>query len=858
MSELELNTIKYHCCDENRRSLVAGHTSLNGIDFVEISEDQKILFLHFLKSVSTTAFVSINFIINGGERVESVNVVNITKGPDYASPLDDNVIVLYLNTIGDYSTYTLQLVENKNEIPLKGIAGFDHFLSKIDFSFKVLCPDNFDCKEDIECIVQESKSPAFINYLAKDYSSFKQVIHDRLSQLIPDWQGGHAPDLENTLIELLAYTADYLSYRQDAITSEAYLGTSRKRVSATRHARLADYKVSNGCNARTWIHLRLENTNQNVLLKKEDDIKFLTQVDINEKIIWADSVKYNQALISKPTVFELMHDIELNHDHNEMHFYTFGDAHCCLHKGATSAVLFGDKTSLKANDFVMLVENRGADSGLKSDADLSKRHVVRIQAVEKIMDYDFNINDADPTIELTKITWDLEDALPFSLCISSVSDQKKVIEDVSVVLGNIALCDHGLTREDDSVENSSVHPSEVPKSIGHFADTNKASFCEENDPKPIPVRYRPSLKHKLITFSENLPFIGKEIDNTYSATGCIEQDVHKTLPVVRLYHVSDSAEWTARPDLLTDSGSEDKHFVGELETDGILHIRFGDDIKGKRPNAGKQFKAHYRLGNGPAGNIGYNTLCHIVLPASLTSTMMDKIIKITNPLPASGGTRPESLEEIKQYAPVAFRSRQERAVTSDDYAFLAQREDRQVQKAAAHFRWTGSWNTAFVELDFKDDTVEKQKHKKHLANALDKYRLAGMDVVMDDPLYVSMKMVMTVCISPYAYRSEVMTMLKRRFSTAKQADGSPGFFNADNFSFGDTLYLSNIYKVAQGVPGVLSVDISIFHKLKDESNNAINIDSGKIEFGKREIPRLDNNPNFRERGFIEFIIQGGK
>ena len=52
-----------------------------------------------------------------------------------------------------------------------------------------------------------------------------------------------------TLVELLAYVADELSYRQDAVATEAYLDTARSRVSLRRHARLVDYRMHDGCNA---------------------------------------------------------------------------------------------------------------------------------------------------------------------------------------------------------------------------------------------------------------------------------------------------------------------------------------------------------------------------------------------------------------------------------------------------------------------------------------------------------------------------------------------------------------------------------------------------------------------------------
>src|SRR3989442_627943 len=93
-----------------------------------------------------------------------------------------------------------------------------------------------------------------IDYMAKDYQSFRQLMLDRLSATLPGWQERHAPDLGIALVEALAYVADYLSYYQDAVATEAYLGTARQRISVRRHARLLDYVLHEGCNARAWVH----------------------------------------------------------------------------------------------------------------------------------------------------------------------------------------------------------------------------------------------------------------------------------------------------------------------------------------------------------------------------------------------------------------------------------------------------------------------------------------------------------------------------------------------------------------------------------------------------------------------------
>ena len=79
-----------------------------------------------------------------------------------------------------------------------------------------------------------------IDYLAKDFWSFRQLILDRIALLSPGWVERNTADFGMVMVELLAYLGDYLSYYQDAIANEAYLGTARQRVSVRRHARLLD------------------------------------------------------------------------------------------------------------------------------------------------------------------------------------------------------------------------------------------------------------------------------------------------------------------------------------------------------------------------------------------------------------------------------------------------------------------------------------------------------------------------------------------------------------------------------------------------------------------------------------------
>ena len=185
------------------------------------------------------------------------------------------------------------------------------------------------------CAPESQVQPA-INYLAKDYGSFRAVMLDRLSLLAPEWKERNPADLGIALVELLAYVADYLSYQQDAIATEAYFGTARRRISVRRHARLVDYSLFEGCNARVWAQIRLKEGSDNVLLLRKTakgPVRLLTAVQGQNPVIAAGSTAQEAAMAMQPVVFELMDDGRLFQQHARMTFYTWQNKNCCLPKG---------------------------------------------------------------------------------------------------------------------------------------------------------------------------------------------------------------------------------------------------------------------------------------------------------------------------------------------------------------------------------------------------------------------------------------------------------------------------------------------------------------------------------------------
>jgi predicted phage baseplate assembly protein len=225
---------------------------------------------------------------------------------------------------------------------------------------------------------------------------------------------------------------------------------------------------------------------------------------------------------------------------------------------------------------------------------------------------------------------------------------------------------------------------------------------------------------------------------------------------------------------------------------------------------------------------------------------------VRNPLPARGGTEPETSDEVRQKAPHAFRT-QERAVTLDDYAAAALRYPG-LQRAAARFRWTGSWRTVFVTLDpLGGDTVDPTPQlKTHVRGHLERFRLAGYDLQVDDPRHVSLEIELHVCVERGYFGADVERALLEVFSNRVRADGSKGLFHPDRFSFGETVYLSPLVHAAMEVDGVDSVRFVTFRR-QGKPDKGVALAQGRILLDRLEIARLDNDPNFPEHGTFRVV-----
>lgn len=1087
----------YQCCDEKRKAAVLGNPTLNGIDYLEVLgfgvplglQPQTILLLHCLKAAPATVKPD-NIIIAGGESIAGITAAFVAPAitppatmtaaqQNYFKTLPGaaNVLMIGTSTAGDFSPYTLRLVnsaEQALEDPFEVtevLSGFDPQLAEIDFSFKVECPPFFDCAPPAPSCPPDLPPPPPINYLTKDYGSFRTVILDRLSQLLPTWGASTEADMGIALAELMAYVGDSLSYKQDAVATEAYIETARSRVSLRRHALLVDYQISDGSNARVWMHLQV---NTQVFLD-HTKTRFFTTAPHMPKDLSIGSGNERAALFAGVIFFEPMQDAQLSPEHNQISFYTWGDANCCLAKGATEATLLGTLSNLQVGDVLIFQEMMGPQTGNPADADIRHRCAVRLTQVttqdgqgQLLVDPLFEKGTGKPITSpaqqptpVTEIQWSEEDALPFPVCLSSTfldsTGKEQTLANVSVVFGNVVLADHGL-----SLSGISLGP--VPRPTIFYPPSAAADRCNPTPAVPVPVRYRPVIPDRPITQAVALELAGSPVTpgivhlltnslvrltdanglicltvqaaapstwpnffgitakanavhpanfdlsvvynppggahgmaappvleiladlslnsadanyvvtavNTHSkfitvpspppgavpagfpaaptmlssggstplkdsggttyltvqptnplawppsfgvlaqgelddpsffnllvvyaplsggvgvpVPAVVEEFNHVSLkdigvqtsgsklvkvrsfeqepnlslsayaflhfdakpatPVITLSSVlHGTTTWKPQYDLVADSAT-DARFVVEVESDGTARLRFGDGVNGLRPESDSVFTAAYRVGNGTAGNVGAETLINFAGDPRIASC--------TNPMPASGGTDPETMDQIRRRAPQAFLT-QERAVTMADYERVT-KMNTQVDDAVATLRWTGSWYTVFITAEPKGVGKLTPALRRALTKNINRYRLAGQDIELESPQYVSLEIELAVCVDPDYFQADVERQLLQVLGSQLLPDGTKGLFYPDTFTFGQTVYLSPIYAAARKVPGVTSVVATIFEP-QGAPPTTIYLDKGEIPLGPFQIARLDNDASLPDHGQLTLVMQGGK
>ena len=828
------------CRGGERRALIRRDKNLNGLDYLEVSPDQRCLTVYFLDKAPEDLQLG-NLRVTGGRRITGIQVTGFSVCTN-EDPERDDCLQVHLDRPGDYSCYRLEIVaaDNYGQPTDARRPDFDPRYYGLEFSFKVDCPTGLDCQPD-PCPVPTWPQPE-IRYLAKDFQSFTDLLLDRIALLVPGWRERSVPDLYLTLLEVLAYVGDQLSYQQDAIATEAYLTTARLRTSVRRHARLVDYRMHEGCSARAWMVVESDQD----LPFEAAPIAFVT--NLTALLPAAGSIIKPAALEGLPASSYLWYEpvapdpVPIRAARSTIYFYTWGDNQCCVPAGASSATLADKLTddgssalTLACGDVLVFEEVLGPGTGTAGDADPTHRHAVRLTEVQRCTDP----LTGTPVVD---ITWDTADALPFPLCVSVVGPPPAcaLLDRVSVARGNVILADHGRCGGED---------------LGAVPTVSSEPPCADGCPDP-PVaragRFRPVLAHGPLSFRSPIDLAGP-------AAAIATVDPREALPQLTLSSRTgdDAAEavWQPSPDLL-GSGPGDRHVVVDIDDESTAHLRFGDDTLGRAPGAGERFTAQYRVGGGPVGNVGPESIRHIVCDTVFSGAG----VVVRNPLPAVGGIAPEPVAEVKRFAPHAIHRDRQRAITPADYAELTMRDfPASVQRAAAELRWTGSWYEARVGVDTYGTFEPATGLLAAIDDRLQRYRRIGHDVAVVPATAVGLDIAMQICVAEGYRRSDVTRTLLGRLGNRRLADGSLGMFHPDAVTFGATVAVSVLVAAASAAPGVTSARVTRLRRYTeiDLPPGTEDVPSGGLlTFAAAEIPRLDNDPAAPEHGILSLDVGG--
>jgi hypothetical protein len=824
----------------DRLELLLAQHQVTGIDFVYVLPDQVTLDVFFLRAPGTLAVPLV-----GGLTPEQIRITSTGAGVPLvpvaalAWVVVDGHDALRLTTAfpGGFARYRLRIDDPR----------LDPFLDEVAFTFKANCPSDLDCEPPPHVCPPEDEVDFPVDYRARDFWSFRQALLDFASQRYPDWQDRLEADAGVMLAEVLSALGDELAYIQDRVGREAWLETATQRRSLRRHARLVDYDVHDGLGATAWLDL---------------DVAAAGVIPAGADV-WAFSDDGSRVPFEVGRGLLDGKAYPVDPARNRLLPHLRGEEDVCLPVGTTELYLKGHQAATLPFDDIL--PDPAADPGkwvllqTNPEPGITPR-ALAVRLIEILDESDPLVDDPVTLHDVTRVRWEATQATPFEM-------DQTVLE----VRANLVPATAGRTHERHFV----IAPEKglTEDALQALSDLVEAAFGRPADQPAGPLvetaieRTGPNGTR---TFLFTLP------DRDDEGLVWRGDDPRTAKPEVALAELelvagvlTPEEPWACRRTSVGSNAAQagDRHVtlddgtwqrvVGYWRNGAeVVHrdyahgrgrtLRFGDGVFGTIPPEGTLFRVRYRLGNGRRSNLPPRALTQIgplPFPAA-----------VTNPLPAAGGVDPETAAEVRQLAPEAFRAVTYRAVRPEDYAEAAERLPW-VQRAGASFRWTGSWLTLFATPDPRDAVTVAPAQRAELEAQLDRFRQAGREVHVLDPVYANLDLRITVCAEPSSFPGDVEEMVLEALLGRRGVRRRPGFFSPDNFTFGTPLGRAALEATIQRVPGVRAV-------------RAIRIRRrgwfGWRPFGElvyavapQEVIRVENDPAYPERGSLRIDMEGG-
>lgn len=633
-----------------------------------------------------------------------------------------------------------------------------------------------------------------IDYTARDFDALRTLILTAVTRRVGTTITPLTVDEVVALIEEMAYLGDALSYYEDAIATEAYLSTARRRISVARHAALLNYYIGQGCSARTWIRVQpAEGSAESFVLPA--GTKLLTALTATGSRV--DSRQLPQALSAQPLVFETVAPVTVapaSQTLLELDPVTHPGKR--LTAGATSATVLAPRAEVEPGELVLL-------TGVSDSVSL----VTARDVTGTVM----RVQDVTPAGSgRVTLTWSADDA-PDAQGLPAGDGGMYLLR------GNLVIADHGSTQPWRRLPAPAAGLTYWP--LLPAAGTTVALQPEVYVPGPAASVSPPGGGAGYPTAAAQLAAAGSQ-----------------PTPAVRVCEIgAELREWTVRPSLL-DSGPLALDFVVEAEQDGTARLRFGDNANGMQPGVAAELRVCQRVGGGEGGNIAAGSLRHVC-------TDNPRVAGIVQPVDARGGADPESLDSARQHAPEQFRLNQ-RAVVMSDYEQLAvSLSSGKVAAAAAGLAGDGAAPIVTVHIDTGSWPGADAGLLEDVYAALRQRQPLGVDLRVLNAVPCPADIELEVTLDS----GTAVAVAGQQIDSAIQAS----FLAPGTFTFGVSLYRSAVVALVAAVPGVADVTCLRF-AFTGEGHRRREV----LRPARGQILRLDNDPRSPGDGQLIYRLKG--
>ncbi len=227
---------------------------------------------------------------------------------------------------------------------------------------------------------------------------------------------------------------------------------------------------------------------------------------------------------------------------------------------------------------------------------------------------------------------------------------------------------------------------------------------------------------------------------------------------------------------------------------------------GEIPKQNSVMYIKYRTGGGSSSNVGSGVLTNLGTyqmetngPNGTINERVRKSLRVANPVPAVGGGESPSIEELRHLIKYNFAG-QNRSVTIKDYVaqFL-----KMPGKYGLPFRWSIEersnkviMTTIGLNSEGQLSNISTSTLKENISTWLADYRMINDYVQIEDGTIVNLGLEVDLFVDRSFNQSQVVNNAIQNII---------GYFNINNFSMGQDIFISDLVENINNVPGVLNV-----------------------------------------------------